>query len=60
MAAADAAERRAGSFHVIASPEREFSAWIGGSIVASLTLTAWIEKEKYDESGPMIVTRKRF
>jgi actin-related protein len=45
---------------VIAPPERKYSTWIGGSIVASLSTfqQAWISKEEYDESGPAIVHRK--
>lgn len=42
---------------VIASPERKYSAWIGGSIMASLSTfqQLWISKEEYDETGPTIV-----
>jgi actin-related protein len=45
---------------VIAPPERKFSVWIGGSIVASLSTfrQMWISKTEYDESGPSIVHRK--
>ena len=41
-------------------PERKYSAWIGGSIIASLPTfqKMWITKEEYDESGPAIVHRK--
>ncbi|XP_066979702.1 actin-2, muscle-specific-like [Macrobrachium rosenbergii] len=47
---------------VIAPPERKYSVWIGGSILASLSTfqTLWITKEEYDESGPGIVHRKCF
>jgi len=47
---------------IIASPERNYSAWIGGSILASLSTfqEMWISKEEYDESGPAIVHRKCF
>jgi len=47
---------------VIAPPERKYSVWIGGSILASLSTfqTMWITKEEYDESGPSIVHRKCF
>jgi len=40
--------------------ERPQCAWIGGSILASLTTFGqmWITKEEYDESGPSIVHRK--
>merc|ERR1711903_241130 len=45
---------------VIAPPERKYSVWIGGSILASLTTfqQMWISKSEYDESGPSIVHRK--
>jgi len=47
---------------VIAPPERKYSVWIGGSILASLSTfqNMWISKQEYDESGPAIVHRKCF
>ncbi|KAL7670375.1 hypothetical protein ACOME3_003863 [Neoechinorhynchus agilis] len=47
---------------IIAPPERKYSVWIGGSILASLSTfqSMWISKEEYDESGPSIVHRKCF
>ena len=47
---------------IIAPPERKYSVWIGGSILASLSTfqQMWISKEEYDESGPSIVHRKCF
>ena len=47
---------------VIAPPERKYSAWIGGSILASLPTfkSMWITKEEHDESGPSIVHKKCF
>lgn len=47
---------------VIAPPERKYSVWIGGSILASLSTfqQMWISKAEYDESGPQIVHRKCF
>jgi len=47
---------------VVAPPERKYSVWIGGSILASLTSFSnqWITKLEYDESGPTIVHRKCF
>jgi|EP01129_Flabellula_baltica_P016774 actin beta/gamma 1 len=47
---------------VIAPPERKYSVWIGGSILASLSTfqQMWISKEEYDEAGPSIVHRKCF
>ena len=45
---------------VIAPPERKYSAWVGGSILASLPQfqSMWITKKDYDEAGPAIVQRK--
>jgi actin beta/gamma 1 len=47
---------------IIAPPERKYSVWIGGSILASLSgfQQMWISKQEYDESGPSIVHRKCF
>ncbi|RYP12529.1 hypothetical protein DL765_007265 [Monosporascus sp. GIB2] len=47
---------------IIAPPERKYSTWIGGSILASLSTfqLMWISKQEYDESGPSIVHRKCF
>ena len=45
---------------IIAPPERKYSVWIGGSILASLSTfqPMWIRKREYDEFGPAIVHRK--
>ncbi len=47
---------------VHAPPERKYSVWIGGSILACLSTfeQMWIKKEEYDEFGPAIVHRKCF
>jgi actin-related protein len=47
---------------IINPPENKYSAWIGGSILASLPTfqKMWISKEEYDENGPHIVHRKCF
>ncbi|EGG18839.1 hypothetical protein DFA_02578 [Cavenderia fasciculata] len=47
---------------VVAMPERKYSVFIGGSIVASLNAfqQMWISKEEYDDHGPSIVHRKCF
>ena len=47
---------------VIAPTERKFSAWIGGSILTSLSTfqPMWITQVEYDEIGPSIVHRKYF
>ncbi|KAF7424858.1 actin [Pleurotus ostreatus] len=44
---------------IVAPPERKYSVWIGGSILASLSTfqNLWCSKQEYDESGPAIVHR---
>lgn len=46
--------------NVIAPPERKYSVWMGGSILASLESfqQKWITKQEYDENGPGIVHSK--
>ena len=48
--------------NIIAPPERKYSVWIGGSIIASLSTfqPMWISKDEYVEYGPSIVHRKCF
>jgi len=48
------------SIKIVAPPERKYSVWIGGSILASLSTfeEMWVSKDEYDESGPSIVHRK--
>jgi len=48
------------SIKIVAPPERKYSVWIGGSILASLSTfeDMWITKAEYDEAGPPIVHRK--
>jgi actin len=50
------------SVKVIALPERNYSAWIGASILSSLGnfQIMWITKSEYDDAGPQIVHRKCF
>jgi len=45
---------------IVAPPERKYSVWIGGSVLASLSTfqTMWISKEEYDESGVGIVHQR--
>ena len=45
---------------VIASADRKFAVWKGGSILASLTTFAsnWVTDEDYSEHGAAIVHRK--
>lgn len=47
---------------VVAPPERKYSVWIGGSILASLSTfqQMWVSKAEYQEHGPSIVHRKCF
>ncbi|KAF2287101.1 hypothetical protein GH714_038147 [Hevea brasiliensis] len=47
---------------VVAPPERKYSVWIGGSILASLSTfqQMWVTKAEYMESGPSIVHLKCF
>ncbi|CCA68668.1 probable Actin [Serendipita indica DSM 11827] len=47
---------------VSAPPERKYSVWIGGSILASLSTfqNLWVSKQEYDESGPAIVHRSTY
>ncbi|VDI24810.1 Hypothetical predicted protein [Mytilus galloprovincialis] len=45
---------------ITAPPERKYTSWIGGSIMASVSSfqQMWITKQEYDETGPSIVHRK--
>ena len=45
---------------ILAVAERNFAAWIGGSVLASMSNfdTKLISKQEYDESGPSIVNSK--
>ena len=45
---------------VVAPPNRNVLAWIGGSVLASLEIfqPMWITKEEYKETGPSIVRKK--
>jgi len=47
---------------VVAPPERKYSVWIGGSILASLTTfqNMWVTRKEYDEVGPEIIHNKCF
>ncbi|KAM4708982.1 actin-like protein 7A [Discoglossus pictus] len=47
---------------ISASPERKFSVWTGGSILASLKSfqQLWVYRKEYDEHGPFVVYRKCF
>jgi actin-related protein len=43
---------------IVAPPERQYSVWIGGSILSSLSTfqQMWVSKEEYDEAGYVIST----
>jgi centractin len=45
---------------ITASPDRQWAAWIGGSILASLTSfkTMWIRRDTYEEMGCSVLHRK--
>ena len=45
---------------IVAPPERKYSVWLGGSILASLSTfnDMWISKQEYDEYGTSIVHKK--
>jgi centractin len=47
---------------ISAPPERKYSTWIGGSILASLATfrKMWISHDEYDEDGVNVVHRKTF
>mmetsp|Transcript_2757 Transcript_2757/g.17193 ORF Transcript_2757/g.17193 Transcript_2757/m.17193 type:complete len:378 (-) Transcript_2757:474-1607(-) len=47
---------------VVAPPERKYSVFMGGSILASLSTfqQLWISKQDYEEAGPSIVHRRCF
>ena len=49
-----------GRIKVLGPPERLYSVWLGGSILASLATfqTMWIKKAEYDETGPSIIHTK--
>ncbi|KAK6811151.1 hypothetical protein RU639_012947 [Aspergillus parasiticus] len=48
--------------NVIVPKDQQYSAWGGGSVLASLSTfqNLWVSKEDYDENGPSIVHKKCF
>ena len=46
-----------GMYNMAPAPERQFSAWIGGSIMSSLDnfQYLWVSKEEFDENGKSLV-----
>ncbi|KAM7169302.1 actin, cytoplasmic-like [Macrochelys suwanniensis] len=51
-----------GQVGILASPHRSYSAWLGGSIMASLNAfqNVWISRLAYNERGPFVVHRHCF
>lgn len=49
-------------FEVISTPTPKYSAWIGGSLVSSLSTFRHmcIPSEEYNEYGPVLLLRKCF
>jgi len=47
---------------IVAPPERKYSVWVGGSILASLRSfqANWLSREEFEESGPSIVHKRCF
>lgn len=47
---------------ISAPPERQYSTWIGGSILASLATfkKMWISSDEYQEEGEHVLHRKTF
>jgi centractin len=47
---------------ISAPPERKYSNWMGGSILASLTTfkKMWVAKDEYEEDGAAAIHRKTF
>lgn len=50
------------SVKLIAPPERKYSVWIGGSILASLSTfqQLWVTRSEYEEHGPTMIHNKCF
>ena len=53
---------KAAKIKVVASPERKYLVWKGGSILASLNsfVSMWVTQEEYEEVGVDIIHRKCF
>ncbi|KAL5247738.1 hypothetical protein ACHWQZ_G019580 [Mnemiopsis leidyi] len=47
---------------VVCPPERKYSVWIGGSILASLSSfqSMWVTREEYADKGPLWIHKKCF
>ena len=48
------------NFKIYAPAERQYTAWIGGSVLSSLSTfqSMWISKKDYEEVGASIVRKK--
>ena len=46
------------NFNMQTLPERQFSSWIGGSIMTSLDHFSylWVTKKEYDENGEILIS----
>ena len=46
---------------VLAPPDRKYSVWLGGSILASLSTfqSLWMTNEEYEEEGPRIAHKRK-
>ena len=51
---------KAAKIKIVSPPERKYSTWIGGSIVASLSNFKYlaITRDQYEENGPNIFHKK--
>ena len=51
-------DKEFGNFNLSFSPERQFSSWVGGSIMSSLDNFhyMWVTKDEYDEKGKTLVS----
>jgi len=47
---------------ISAPPDRKYSTWMGGSILASLTTfkKMWVSAQEYEEEGALVIHRKTF
>ena len=47
---------------IMAPPERKYSVWIGGSILASMSSfqQTWLSKQEYEEGGYMMIRKRCF
>jgi len=54
--------RGEGGQHISAIPARQYGAWIGGSVLTSLSTfqQLWVSRAEYDEYGPTVVHAKCF